>query len=607
MIKGDLVRQFYDHLSSPPFSPLHSFVRVSFSNHSLAGEVLVDWIQLLLFLILLIFLTKPLGVYIYRVLDPTERTFLDPVLKPIEQWIYHLSGISPYEEQNWKNYLFSLLIFSLVSLLFVILILALQYYLPLNPQKLSAPSWHLNLNTAVSFMTNTNWQSYGGESTMSYFSQMGALAVQNFVSAAVGLASAATLVRGIVRKGGPATVGNFWADLVRISLYLLLPISIIGATFFLSSGIPQNFKPYIETKTLEGEAQTIAQGPIASQQVIKLLGTNGGGFTNANSAHPYENPTPLSNFLQMLLILLIPAAQIYYFGYAAKDTKHSWCIFSALTCVFLLGVWLCFFCEEIGNPQMKHLGISEGNWEGKEQRFGLFGAALYACVTTIVSCGAVNCMHDSLTPIGGLVPMLNMQLSEVIFGGVGAGLYSILLFVFLAIFISGLMIGRTPEYLGKKIEGFDIKMTTIAVLSFVLIVHGFTALACFTKWGLKGVGNGGPHGFSEILYAFSSCAANNGSAFAGLSANTPQYNLALATAMLLGRFLVIAPVVALAGSFVQKKVLPKSAASFPISSLVFISLLIGVIFLLGVLTFFPALTMGPIIEQFSMLKGELFS
>lgn len=564
----------------------------------------MDWMQLALFLLVMSLLVKPLGIYICQVLDPREKTFLDPVFKPIETWFYRSSGVHPLEEQNWKDYLISIFAFSLISVIFVAVLLAFQYYLPLNPQKFAAPSWDLNLNTTFSFMTNTNWQSYGGESTMSYLSQMGALAVQNFVSAAVGLAAAAALVRGIARYTG-TTIGNFWADLVRISLYLLLPICIVAATLFIWTGVPQNFKAYVQAETLEGEMQTIAQGPIASQQAIKLLGTNGGGFMNANSAHPYENPTPASNFLQWLLILLIPMAQIYYFGKSVNDLKHGWCIFVSLTVIFIFGVWACASCESVGNPQIEKLGISGANWEGKETRFGIFGSALYACITTVVSCGAVNCCHDSLTPIGGLIPMLNIQLSEVIFGGVGAGLYSVLLFVFLAIFISGLIIGRTPEYLGKKINVFDIKMTLLAILPFVLVVHGFTASACFSEWGLKGLGNTGPHGFSEILYAFSSCTANNGSAFAGLSANTAPYNLTLAAALFLGRFLVLAPVIALAGSFVEKKILPKTSASFPVSSLVFIILLIGVILLLGALTFLPALTMGPIIEQFFMTRGQL--
>lgn len=564
-----------------------------------------ELLQLAIFLLVICLLTKPLGIYLSQVLSPKERTFLDQGLKPIERWIYRILRIDPMEEHTWQQYLACVMGFSFMSLIFTGAILALQNYLPLNPQKFAAPSWHLNLNTSVSFMTNTNWQSYGGESTMSYFSQMAALAVQNFVSAAVGLAVAAALVRGIARRSRK-TIGNFWADLIRICLYLLLPISIVAATLFMAEGVPQNFNPYVQANMLEGGTQTIAQGPIASQQAIKLLGTNGGGFTNVNSAHPYENPTPLANLLQMLLIFLIPTSQIYYFGRAIKNTTHAWCIFAALALVFVVGVFFCGLCESVNNPEWRNLGLEGGNWEGKEQRFGVFGSALYACVTTVVACGAVNCMHDSLSPIGGLIPLLNMELGEVIFGGVGAGLYSVLLFVFLSIFIAGLIIGRTPEYLGKKIEAYDIKMTVLAILPYVLVVHALTAWGCYSSWGVEGLGNSGPHGFSEILYAYSSAAANNGSAFAGLSSNTIGYNTTLAVAMLLGRFLVIAPVLALAGSLVQKQVHPPTVASFPVSSLIFISLLIGIIFLIGALTFLPALTMGPIVEQFFMLKGTLF-
>ncbi len=562
----------------------------------------LDWLELLLLLSLSALLAKPLGNYLCSVMDPKEKTVLDRLVKPLEMRLYRLIGIDPFAEQNWKRYLGSLLWFSLASCLLTSLLLALQSYLPLNPQKFSAPSWHLNINTAVSFMTNTNWQSYGGEATMSYFSQMAALAVQNFVSAAIGLAAAGAFVRGIGRKEAK-TVGNFWADLVRIVLYLLLPLCILSAALLISEGVPQNFRPYIQAETLEGGIQSIAQGPIASQEAIKMIGTNGGGFMNANSAHPYENPTPFSNFFEMLLILLIPCAQIYYFGKSAGDVKHAWCIFAALALVFATGVFVTAFCESIGNPAFKELGIEGGNWEGKEVRFGLFSSSLFACVTTVVSCGGVDCAHDSLTPIGGLVPMLNMQLSEVIFGGVGAGLYSVLLFVLLAIFIAGLIIGRTPEYLGKKIEAKEMKLTVLAIIPYVFIVHLFTALACTTGWGLQGLGNSGPHGFSEILYAYSSCAANNGSAFAGLSANAPAYNLTLAAAMLFGRFLVIIPVIALAGSLAEKKIHPQTSGSFPVSSFVFIGLLVGIILLLGALTFFPALAIGPIVEQFYMLKG----
>ncbi len=567
---------------------------------------MLEWIQLIFLILAVILLTIPLGIHIEKVMSPKESTFLDPVVKPVERLIYRLAGVDPFAEQNWKQYLGSIMGFSLMAFIFTGIIMALQYYLPLNPQKFAAPSWHLNINTSMSFMTNTDWQSYGGESTMSYFSQMAALAVQNFVSPAVGLAVAAVLVRGLSREK-KKTIGNFWADLVRITLYLLLPLAIISAALFIAEGVPQNFSSYSQVATLEGGTQSIAQGPIASQEAIKMLGSNGGGFMNVNSAHPYENPTPLTNILQLILIMLIPAAQIYYFGRSIGDTRHAWCIIAALFAVFILGVVVCGYAEAVGNPEYANLGISGGNWEGKEQRFGIFGSVLYACATTAVSCGAVNSMHDSFTPIAGLVPMLNMQLSEVIFGGVGAGLYSILLFVFMAIFIAGLVIGRTPEYLGKKIESFDIKMTMLAVLPYVLVVHALTSWACFTKWGIAGIANPGAHGFSEILYAYSSAVANNGSAFAGLSANTVGYNLTLSIGFLLGRFLVIAPVMALAGSLAEKRFHPKTAVSFPVSSLIFILLLIGVIFLLGALAFFPALTMGPIIEQFYMLKGKFFT
>lgn len=565
-----------------------------------------DFVELILLILILILLTKPLGNYIYHVMDPKGATFLDPVFKPLERFIYRFCCVDPLKEQNWRDYLIHTMGFSLISVLFFMTLLATQFYLPFNPEHMLKPVWDLNFNAALSFMTNTDWQSYGGEKTLSYFSQMTALTVQNFVSPAVGLCAAGALVRGIARKNAH-TIGNFWTDLVRITLYLLLPLSIVAATLFISQGVPQNFREYVRLTTLEGEHQKIAQGPIASQEAIKLIGTNGGGFMNANSAHPYENPTPFSNLFQMVLILLIPCAELYYYGKAIGNTKHAWYIFASLAVLFSLGVVLCAHSEAAGNPAWKELGLTGGNWEGKEQRFGIFDSALFACVTTVASCGAVNCCHDCLTPLGGLVPMLNMQLSEVIFGGVGAGLYSILLYVFLAIFISGLIIGRTPEYLGKKIEAFEMKMTVLAVLGFVLIVHLFTAWACYAEWGLAGLSNSGPHGFSEMLYAYSSCAANNGSAFAGLLANTPEYNLTLAGAMVLGRFFVLAPVIALAGSFAEKMIHPKSSASFPISSPIFIGLLIGIIILVGVLTFVPAVTMGPILELFYMIKGTFFA
>ncbi len=546
-----------------------------------------------------------MGMHIYRVLHPKEKTFLDPVFGPVERFIYRTCKIDPLAEQGWKEYLTSVLGFSLVAVIVTFILLAMQRYLPLNPQKLHGVAWDLNTNTSISFLTNTNWQNYGGEAVMSYFSQMAALTVQNFASPAVGLAVAATLVRGLARAASE-TIGNFWTDFIRICLYLLLPIAIVGAMLFMAEGVPQNFKSYVQAKTLDGGMQTIAQGPIASQESIKILGTNGGGFMNVNSAHPYENPTPYSNLLQLVLILLIPAGSIYYFGKAVGNIRHAWCIFAAVAAVLVAGIFICAFSESAGNPHWKELGLSGGNWEGKEQRFGIFASALYACTTTVTSCGAVNCMHDSLTPIAGLIPLLNIELGEVIFGGVGAGLYGILLFVILSVFIAGLVIGRTPEYLGKKIEAFDIKMTMLAILPMVLTIIGFTAWCCISAWGLKGLANQGPHGFSEMLYSYSSCVGNNGSAFAGLSGNTVPYNLTQAIAMIFGRFLMIIPVIALAGSMAEKKMHPKNAGTFPVSSPIFISLLIGVIFLIGALTFLPALTLGPIVEHFLFLKGQLF-
>jgi K+-transporting ATPase ATPase A chain len=566
---------------------------------------LKDFIELFFFVLIVTLLTKPLGLYLCKVLTPSESTFLDPICKPLERLIYRVSRIDPHQEQDWLGFLRSMMAFSLVSTLFVMILLALQYYLPWNPQKLAAPSWDLNFNTAVSFMTNTNWQSYSGESTMSYFSQMAALTVQNFVSPAVGLAVAAALVRGLARKSGK-TIGNFWADLVRICLYLLLPICIVISLLFVWEGVPQNFSPYIKAQTMEGGVQIIAEGPIASQEAIKMLGTNGGGFMGANSAHPYENPTPFTNLLQMILILLIPAGEIYYFGKMVQNTRHGWCLFAGLMIIFVLGVLCVGHCERVGNPFYRELGLSGGNWEGKEQRFGLFDSSLFASVTTAVSCGAVNCCHDSLTPIGGLIPMLYIQLSEVIFGGVGAGLYSVLIYVLFSIFIAGLIIGRTPEYLGNKIDAFETKMMMFAFLAFVLVVHVFTSIACYSTWGISGIGNAGPHGFSELLYAYSSCSANNGSAFAGLSANAPGYNITLGWAMVLGRFATIIAVLALAGSFVQKQRHPESSASIPIASVLFTGLIIGVILVIGALTFFPAMTLGPILEEFSMLNGVSF-
>ena len=596
---------------------------------------LYGWMQLALFLGLLLLATRPMGVYLYRVLDPQGKTFLDPVLKPVERFFYGLMRVDPGSEQDWKRYTVSLLVFSGIGVLFTYALLRLQRLLPLNPQRFGPVSEHLAFNTAVSFTTNTNWQSYGGESTMSYLSQMVALAFHNFVSAAAGIAVAAALVRGIARHTA-RTVGNFLVDLVRVTLYLLLPVCIVYAVFLVSQGMIQNFKPYeramlVEPMTVDApkmdaqgqpvkdgkgnpvtekqvvESQTIGQGPMASQVAIKMLGTNGGGYTNANAAHPYENPTPLSNFLQILSIFLIPSGLTWYLGRMVKNPKHGWSVWSAMTVLFLAGLLLCWWAEGAGNPRLHALGVesSGGNMEGKEVRFGIFSSALFATVTTDASCGAVNAMHDSLTPLGGMVPLINMHLGEVVFGGVGAGLYGMLVFVILTVFLAGLMVGRTPEYLGKKIESYDVKVSAIAVLLLIFDVMVFTAWAVVSKWGLAGLSNTGPHGFSEILYAFSSATGNNGSAFAGLSGNTPWYNTTLAIAMMIGRFFFMVPVLALAGNLGKKKIVPESGGSFPVTGVTFVLLLVATVLIVGVLSFFPALSLGPIVEHFLMVHSSV--
>lgn len=570
------------------------------------------WIQLILFAGILLALTKPIGVYLTSVLDVNGKTFLDPVLRPCEQLLYRLFGINSTEEQSWKEYALSLFIFSLVSLLFTYAVLRLQHLLPLNPQGFGPLSPDLAFNTAVSFTTNTNWQSYAGETTMSYFSQMVGLTLHNFLSAAAGIAIAAALVRGISRHTSK-TIGNFWIDMVRINLYLLLPICIVCAVFLVSQGMIQNFKPY-ETVTLlvpyeaEGRmitTQTIAQGPMASQIAIKMLGTNGGGFMNANAAHPYENPTPLSNFIQMLSIFLIPSGLTYYLGRMVKNQKHGWAVWMAMFLIFLAGFYICWQAESTGNPRLHAIGVDPagGNMEGKEARFGIFNSALFAVVTTDASCGAVNSMHDSFTPLGGLIPLLNIQLGEVVFGGVGAGLYGILVFVVLTVFLAGLMVGRTPEYAGKKIEAYDVKMSALALLILIFSILCFTAWASVSAWGRAGLNNQGPHGLSEMLYAYSSGAGNNGSAFAGLTTNTPWYNTTLGIAMLLGRFFMIVPILALAGNMAKKKLLPSSPGSFPVSGLTFVVLLVGTIIIVGALTFVPVLSLGPVVEHFLMTKS----
>jgi K+-transporting ATPase ATPase A chain len=590
-------------------------------------------IQLGLFLGLLLLLTKPVGIHLYRVLDAGGKTFLDPAVKPVERILYRLLRIDPKAEQDWKRYTASLLMFSLVGVVFTYAILRLQHLLPLNPQRLGPVGESLAFNTAVSFTTNTNWQNYGGESTMSYFSQMVGLAFHNFVSAAAGIAVAAALVRGIARHTA-RTIGNFWVDMVRIHLYLLLPACLVYAVFLVSQGMIQNFKPYetarlVEPMTVEVpktdaqgqplkdvkgnpvvekrvvETQTIVQGPMASQVAIKMLGTNGGGYVNANAAHPYENPTPLSNFVQILSIFLIPSGLTYYLGRMVRRQRHGWAVWSAMVVLFLAGVLFCWWAEEQGNPRLHELGVdpASGNMEGKEARFGIFSSVLFATVTTDASCGAVNAMHDSFTPLGGLVPLVNIQLGEVVFGGVGAGLYGMLVFVVLTVFLAGLMVGRTPEYLGKKIESYDVKVSALAVLILIFDIMGFTAWAAVGKWGLTGPSNAGPHGLSEILYAFSSATGNNGSAFAGLSGNSGWYNTTLGIAMLIGRFFFIVPVLALAGSLAGKKIVPESGGSFPVSGATFVIVLVGTILIVGVLSFFPVLSLGPVVEHFLMIRS----
>jgi K+-transporting ATPase ATPase A chain len=570
---------------------------------------LYGWIQLAFFLGLLLLVTRPMGVYLYRVLDPQGTTFLDPVLKPVERFFYRRMRVDPMAEQDWKRYTVSLLVFSLVGVLFTYALLRLQHLLPLNPQRLGPVSEHLAFNTAVSFVTNTNWQGYGGESTMSYLSQMVALAIHNFTSAATGIAVAAALVRGIARHTAK-TVGNFLVDLVRVTLYLLLPLCLLYAVFLVSQGMIQNFKPYESARLVEPttvESQTIVQGPMASQVAVKMLGTNGGGYTNANAAHPYENPTPLSNFLQIFSIFLIPSGLTYYLGRMVKNQKHGWSVWGAMAALFLAAVLLCWWAEAAGNPRLHALGVEAagGNMEGKEVRFGIFSSALFVTVTTDASCGAVNAMHDSLTPLGGMVPLINMHLGEVVFGGVGSGLYGMLVFVILTVFLAGLMVGRTPEYLGKKIESYDVKVSALAVLLLIFDIMVFTAWAVVSGWGLAGLNNAGPHGFGEILYAFSSATANNGSAFAGLSANTPWYNTTLAIAMLIGRFFFIVPVLALAGNLAKKKIVPETGGSFPVSGVTFVVLLVGTVLIVGVLSFFPALSVGPIVEHFLMVRSNV--
>jgi K+-transporting ATPase ATPase A chain len=561
-------------------------------------------IQILLFFGIVLALTKPLGTYMARVFN-RERTFLDPVLGPIERSIYRVSGVKPNVEQHWTTYTIAMLLFNFVGLLVLYGMQRFQHLLPLNPQALGPISEDSSFNTAVSFTSNTNWQSYTPESTMSYLTQMAGLTFHNFVSAATGIALAIALVRAFARHE-MKTVGNFWVDLTRCTLWILLPICLLVTPVLIWQGVPQNLNPYTAVKTIEGADQTIAQGPVASQEVIKELGTNGGGFFNANSSHPYENPTPLTDLIEMLLIFVISAGLTYTFGLMVKDTRQGWALFAVMAVLFFLGVSVAYWSEAAGNPAFARMGIDPagGNMEGKEVRFGIANSALWATVTTDTSCGAVNSMHDSFTPLGGMIPMINMQLGEVVYGGVGSGLYGMLVFAVLSVFIAGLMVGRTPEYLGKKIEAKEVTMAVLAVLVLEFSILGFTALASVTAGGLAGPLNKGPHGFSEILYAYSEGTGNNGSAFAGLSANTVFYNLTIGLAMLFGRFLMIVPTLAIAGSLVKKKLLPASSGTFPTTGPLFVALVVGVILIVGGLTFFPALALGPIVDHLYMMAGK---
>jgi len=572
----------------------------------------LSWLQLALYVGALLLITKPLGLYLVQVLDARGRTWLDRVVGPVERLTYRVCGIDPQREQGWLGYAFSLLAFSAVGLFFTYFILRYQDHLPLNPQHLPGLSPGLAFNTAVSFTTNTNWQSYGGETTMSYFSQMVALTIHNFTSAAAGIGIAAALVRGIARHSA-RTIGNFWTDVVRVTYYLLAPVSVVFALVLVSQGMIENFAPYTVAHPIDAAStQTIVQGPMASQVAIKMLGTNGGGYVNANAAHPFENPTPLANFLQILSIFAIPSALTWYLGRVVKNQRHGWAVWSAMAALFLAGVFVCWHAEAAGNPIHQHLGVAatDGNMEGKEVRFGVFNSTLFATITTDASCGAVNSMHDSFTPLGGLVPLFNIQTGEVIFGGVGAGLYGMLIFVVLAVFIAGLMVGRTPEYLGKKIQAYDVKLVMLVLIVLSATILGGAAWASVSTWGQAGLNNAGPHGLSEILYAYSSAVGNNGSAFAGLTC-TPSdgdihYNTTLGLAMLIGRFLMIVPILALAGNLASKKLVPASAGTFRTEGATFVVLLIGTVILVGALTFVPALVMSPVVEHFLMGAGTLF-
>ncbi len=585
------------------------------------------WFQIGLYVLVLFLITKPIGVFLARVFE-REKTFLDPILRPLERLIYRLCGIDENKEMPWTEYGTTMLVFSAVSLILLYLFERAQYWLPWNPQRLANVPPDLAWNTAVSFTTNTNWQAYTPETTMSYLTQMAGLAYHNFASAAVGIALAIAVIRGVSRHESK-TIGNFWVDLTRCFLWVLLPVCLIGSLVLVSQGVVQTLKPYtaaqlvepqvVQTQGADGKPvsqtvtqQVIAVGPTASQEIIKMFGTNGGGFFYANSSHPYENPTPFTNFFEMLLIFAIPSGLTYTLGRMTKSPRHGWAVWSAMLALFLVGVATAYWAEAKGNPQLvgadqvastMHSG---GNMEGKEVRFGIANSALFATVTTDASCGAVNSFHDSFTPLGGMVPLVNIMLGEIVFGGVGSGLYGVLVFVILAVFIAGLMVGRTPEYLGKKIESFDVKMAMLSVLISSLTILVFAAIAMVAKFGTSGISNPGPHGLSQILYAYTSSVGNNGSAFAGLNANTLWYNTSTAFAMLLGRFFMAIPILAIAGNLARKKTSPASLGTFPVTGSLFTILLVSTILIVGALTFFPALSLGPILEHLLMLSGKAF-
>nr|WP_314466750.1 potassium-transporting ATPase subunit KdpA [uncultured Novosphingobium sp.] len=562
------------------------------------------WLLIAAFVCLLLALVRPMGLWLFALYEG-RRTPLHAVLGPVESGFYRLSGIDPQEDQSWRRYAVHMLIFNAVLLLLTYLVLRMQALLPLNPRGLPAVGEHLAFNTAVSFTTNTNWQSYAGESTMSNLSQMLGLTLHNFLSAATGIALAFALFRGFARRSA-AGIGNFWADMTRVTLYLLLPLCAVLALFYIASGVPQTLAGSVDITTLEGVKQTLALGPVASQEAIKMLGTNGGGFFNANSAHPFENPSALTNLVQMLSIFAIGAGLTHAFGKAVGDPRQGWAILAAMMALFLAGTAVTYWQEAAGNPVLHHLGLGGANMEGKEVRFGIAASALFSVVTTAASCGAVNAMHDSFTALGGLVPLFNIQLGEVVVGGVGAGIYGFLLFAILAVFVAGLMVGRTPEYVGKKIESREVKLAVLAIAVLPLVILGFTALASVLPAGLAGPLNKGPHGFSEILYAFTSAVGNNGSAFAGLTANTPFYDGMLGIAMWIGRFFIIIPMLAVAGSLAARRHTPPTAGSFPTTGPLWTGLLIGIVLIVGGLTFLPGLALGPVADHLAMIRGQLF-